>query len=184
LGVDNRNFVLLSFWLVLLAGLGAVTVLRFAESRWRAILAAMALVCGLILGLAHTLRAEEWATAWARQQQILRSAPVERLLAVETNSAVVLVSPLTVNGAPIFAAPWDINSALPLTYPVLENRQITVYSKWGGPMVWDGKRLSYLGQAPLATTTDVYLWIPADSSFRRAAGPFRISQDLRVSDLP
>jgi hypothetical protein len=183
-GVDNRNFILVSFWLVLLAALGAVTVLKFADRAWRRALTLMAFACGIILGIAHTVRGLDWASAWTQQNHILQSAPVEQLLTAAPGATVVLINPLTVNGAPIFSAPWDINYALPLTYPVLENRPITIYSTWLGPMIWDGDHLGYRSRDPVANTRDVYLWIPAEYAFRRAVHPFQIGQDLKVHDLP
>jgi hypothetical protein len=104
--------------------------------------------------------------------------------AMETDAAVLMVNPLTVNGAPIFAAPWDINHALPLRYRTLASRTVIIYSPWVGPMVWDGYRLTYMGLPPLATTHHIYVWVPLDRSFRRADRPFQVGQNLTVSDLP
>ena len=184
LGVDNRNVVLVSFWLVLLAGITALTVLKVANPWERKVLATMAFTCGMVLGIAHTIRTVDWATAWTLQRRILQSAPVKQLQTTEAGATVIMINRLTVNEAPIFSAPWDINRALPLTYPVLENHPITICSHWQGAMDWDGERIMYAGQAPIATTHDVYLWIPADQIFRRALRPLRIQQDLVVRDLP
>jgi hypothetical protein len=103
---------------------------------------------------------------------------------MDADAAVIMVSPPSVNGAPIFAASWDINSALPLTYASLKNRTITIFSPWGGALAWDGNRLAYPGQPPLATTHHVYVWIPENSSFRKMERPFQIGQDMNVRDLP
>jgi hypothetical protein len=184
LGLTNRTLVLVSFWLVLLIAIAALAVLRYAETREVKTLGWLALMCGVILGVGHIVRALDWASAWTQQQEILRTAPVEQMLAAEADAAVVLVNRIDVNGAPIFAAPWDINHALPLTYPVLKKRWITVYNHWAGPMVWDGSRLTIPGQPPEATTPHVYLWVPADRSFRRADRPFQIAENLSIRDLP
>jgi len=184
LGLTNRTFLLVNFWLVLLVAIVALAVLRLAGTGELKVLGWFGLACGVIVGAGHTVRALDWAGAWTQQQEILRSAPLEQLQAVEADAAVVIVNPLDVNGAPIFAAPWDINNALPLTYRTLKKRTITVYSHWGGPMVWDGNRLAYAGEALLVATRHVYLWIPADRSFRRADRPFQIGTDLSIRDLP
>ena len=187
LGVENRTFVLVSFWVILLAALSALIVLKCADAVWRRrVLVSMAFACGILLGVAQNGSPGLWiwAAAWTQQNHILQSAPVEQLRPAAPGATVVLINPLSVNGAPIFAAPWDINHALVLTYPVLENHPITVYSSWSGPMNWDGDRLMYSGQIPVAYTRNVYLWIPAESAFRRADRPFQIGQDLKVRDLP
>jgi hypothetical protein len=85
-----------------------------------------------------------------------------------------------VNGAPVFTAPWDLNSAMPWKYPVLQGRTFVVYNPYAGALEWDGSRLVY-GQAhPIAETRDVYLWLPAQHGFTRATRPFRIRPDLTV----
>ncbi len=183
-GVENRTFVLVSFWLVLLIAAAALAILRLAEPRQRRVLAWLGLTCGVIVGVAHTARTLDWANAWTQQQEILRNAPVDRMQAMEADADVLMLNPLTVNGAPIFAAPWDINHALPLTYPTLQNRRIIIYNPWVGPLDWDGNRLAYGGQTPLATTRHLYIWTPLARSFRRVDRPVQIGQDLSVHDLP
>jgi hypothetical protein len=183
LGVENRTYVLLSFWLVLLIAVAALALQPLAELRQFKVLAWLGLICGVLVGLTHTVRTLEWATAWTRQQEILRNVPVDQMQAMEADATVVMINPLTINQAPIFAAPWDINHALPLTYPTLRSRWVVIYAPQVGPIVWDGNRLAYPGQEPLATTRDLYLWIPAARSFRRAERPFQIGVDLRVTDL-
>ncbi len=182
--MENRTFVLVSFWLVLLIAIAGLAVLPLAGLRERKVMGWFGLACGVIIGAGHTVRALEWASAWTQQQEILWNVPVEQWQAIETDAAVVLVNPLNVRGAPIFSAPWDIGHALPLTYPTLKDRAVTIYSPFGGPMIWDGNKLAYGGLPPLATTRHVYVWIPANRSFRRADRPFQIRENLSVSDLP
>ncbi len=185
LGVENRSLVLLSFWLTLLAALAAIAALPIASPRAQKVLAWSGLAFGITLGMNHTVRVQEWASAWSEQQAILRSAPLEQLNAVEANARIVFVNPVNVKGAPVFAASWDINHALPLTYPALRTGMITVYNPWeGGPLAWDGNQLGYVGQPPLSMTRNVYVWIPLERSFRKMDRPFRIGADLKVIDLP
>jgi len=183
MGVENRSFLFVSFWMVFLLALALTVLLRFAGDYSRWALVALAVACGLMLGWAHTSRALEWRAAWIEQRQILRDVPVKQLKAVEPDAAVLLINHLDIDGAPVFAAKWDINNALPLTYPELQGRQITLYGKWDGVMTWDGNHLGYAGQQPVAITRAVYIWSPAARSFQRAAGPFRVTQDLQVHFL-
>jgi hypothetical protein len=85
-----------------------------------------------------------------------------------------------VNGAPVFTAAWDLNSAMPWKYPSLQGRRFVVYNPYAGALAWDGSKLAYGRAHPLAETRDVYVWQPAQRNFTRATGPFRILQDLTV----
>jgi hypothetical protein len=183
LGADNRTFILISFWLVLLITIAGMVVDRFLNSTWRRILIGMALASGVCLGAAHTFRTLDWADAWSRQKEILKAVPVEQMSKTEPDASIILINTLTIKGAPIFAASWDINTALPLSYPVLEGHRITIYSAWLGPMSWDGEQLRYDVKHPIAKTRNVYLWTPVDHSFHRAMHPFEIETDLRIRFL-
>ena len=183
LGPDNRTFILISFWLVLLFTIAGMAVDRGLNSTWRRILIGMALVCGVCLGAAHTFRTLDLADAWSRQKDILKAVPVEQMSKTEPDASIIFIDTLTIKGAPVFAASWDINTALPLSYPVLEGHRITIYSAWSGPMSWDGEQLRYDVEHPIAKTRNVYLWRPADHSFYRATQPFEIETDLRIRFL-
>jgi hypothetical protein len=139
---------------------------------------------GLCLAVGQVLRAADWGTAWSRQQRILAEAPISDLKRTERDARIVVLNPLDVNGAPIFASPWDITRSMEITYPLLQGRSFVLYSPWSGPMKWDGKQLSYEGQPALETADAVYLWLPSDVSFWRPSGPFVINQDMTVRELP
>lgn len=184
-GVDNRTFILISFWLVLMITVSAVVIDRlFVNRSSRAITIGVALACGICLGIAHTFRTLDWADAWIRQNDVLRDVPVEQMSNAKRGAMIILINPLSVNGAPIFGATWDINTAVPVTYPVLAGHPITIYSMWLGPMYWDGEQLRYDMQHPVAKTSDVYLWRPLDHFFVHATRPFEIGMDLSVRYLP
>lgn len=179
LGVETRAFTLFSFWLVLAVGIQA----NYARARLGRFGSVALTVAGLGLGLAlsaaHLVRLNDWATAWRLQQKFLAEAPVERIAATEKRALILTVLPIDVNGAPVFAAPWDLSHALPLTHPRVRGREFMIYSKWGGPLTWDGKQLSYAGGQP-RTVEVLYIWKPEWREFYRAVQPLQVNQDLTV----
>ena len=179
-GVDTRPTMVFNFWLLVAGSVLTTFTLERLSGAPRLVFAVALAGFGLCLAVGQVLRASDWVTAWSQQQRILVEAPVSDLKRTEPNARIILVNPLGVNGAPVFAAPWDINSAITWTYPFLQGRRIIVYSPWGGVMKWDGTHLSYVGQPPLDTGAALYLWRPADMSFWRPAGPFVINLNLTI----
>jgi hypothetical protein len=179
-GVETRSLMIFNFWVLI----GAAILTIFAIERLRRapkLVFAFALAgFGLCLAVGQVLRASDWVTAWNLQKKLLAEAPISDLKHTEPDGRIVILNPRDVNGAPIFAAPWDINHAVPWAYPFLGSRRFIVYNPWEGRMNWDGKQLSYAGQPALETTTTLYLWRPSDISFWRPAGPFVINQNLTV----
>lgn len=178
-GVDSRPLMVFNFWLII----AATTLVAFAMERLRGapkVVFSCALAgLGICLAVGQVLRASDWVTAWDLQKKILAEAPISEMKRTEKDARIVLVNPMDVNGAPVFAAEWDINNAIAWAYPFLQSRRFIVYNKWVGQMKWDGSQLSYVGQPPLATTA-VYLWRPLDMTFWRPSGPFVINQNLSV----
>jgi hypothetical protein len=201
-GVDTRSLGVFNFWL-LVAGavLTAFTMERLSGAPRLAFALALA-AFGLCLSVGQVLRASDWAIAWSLQKKILAETPISDLRRTEPDARIILVNPREVNGAPIFGASSDPNTAIPWAYPILREsfppsitsspstvstpgkRLIIVYNPWEGPMKWDGHHLSYAGQPPRETTTALYLWRPSDRSFWRAAGPFVINQNLTIEPAP
>jgi hypothetical protein len=179
-GIDTRSMGVFNFWLII----AAAVLTTFAMERLRGVLKLVLVVAlvgfGLCLAVGQVLRAGDWVTAWSLQKKILAEAPVSDLKRTEQDARIILVNPREVNGAPIFAASWDINNAIPWAYPFLRGRRFIVYNPWEGPMKWNGSQLSYAGQPALETTTVLYVWRPADLSFWRPSGPFVINQNLTV----
>jgi hypothetical protein len=182
-GVDNRTLPLYSIWLLLGTGVAAFFVLeRVSRISRRVFLTGAAIVGGCFL-VGHVLRVEEWAEAWRQQQKILAETPVEEMAKMPRDAKVLYVYPIDVRGAPIFCAPWDINTAMPLRHPALRGVNFIVYSHLGGPMSWNRKELAYEGAAPLVTAPILYVWKPGSRTFYRADVPFRINSDLSISTL-
>jgi hypothetical protein len=179
-GVESRSLMVFNFWLVIAGAIVTTFVFERLAGMPKAVFAIALTGFGLCLGVGQVLRASDWATAWSLQKKILAEVPVSDLKRTELDARIILLNKLEVNGAPIFAAEWDINNAIGWAYPFLKSRRFVVYNKWMGPMKWDGRQLSYVGQPPREVTTEVYLWRPYDISFWRPAGPFVINQDLTV----
>jgi hypothetical protein len=180
-GVDTRSMGVFNFWLIVTGAVLSTFTMERLNGRARLVFALSLAGFGVCLAVGQVLRAGDWVTAWDLQKKILAEAPVSDLRRTEPDARIILVNPLEVNGAPVFAASWDINNAIQWAYPFLvRRRQIIVYNPWEGPMKWDGIRLSYAGQPPRETATTLYLWRPSDLSFWRAAGPFVINQNLTI----
>lgn len=185
LGVETRVFFVFSFWLAVAGGVTLLHTLHQLSNRLLKTVFSTAVLCiGGCLVAGQVKLAGDWATSWRMQQRILAEAPVSEMKKTEPDASILLVSPLDFNGAPIFCAPWDLNNAMPLTYPVLQGRTFVVYSRWGGPMEGDQKTLGYTGQPPLANGPAVYVWRPLERSFWKPAGHFTVHQDLSITAVP
>ncbi len=182
-GVDNRTLSFYTLWLLLGTGVVAFFVLERVCGILRRIFLTGAVIVGGCFVVAHALRVEEWAEAWRQQQKILAEAPVGEMAKVPPGAKALYVYPIDVRGAPIFCAPWDINTAMPLRHPALRGLNFIVYSHLGGPMIWNRRELAYKGAAPLATAPILYVWKPGEHSFYRADVPFKVNADLSVTTL-
>jgi hypothetical protein len=179
-GVETRSMSLFNFWIVIAAAIATSFAIEHLHRAPKVIFACAFAGVGLCLAAGQVYRAVDWATAWTLQNKMLAETPVAELKRTEQDARIVILNPLSVNGAPIFAAPWDINHAMPWAYPFLRSRKFIMYNHWEGPMKWNGKKLSYEDQPDLETTEAVYLWRPSDARFWRPAGPFVVNQDLTV----
>ncbi len=182
-GVETRSTSLFSFWIVIAAAILTIFTMERLQRLPRSIFALSLAGFGLCLAAGHVLRAGDWATAWNLQKQYLAEAPISDLKRTEKDAQIIILAPLDVNGAPVFAAYWDVNHAIPWAYPFLRSRLFVVYNHWAGPLKWNGRQLSY-PDLPIGAADSVYFWRPSDVSFWRPAGPFVINQDLTVDPLP
>jgi hypothetical protein len=182
-GVGTRTLLLLSFWFIVGAGVCTMTTFAHASRRARVGIQFILVALGSTLAIAHLLRLGEWATAWRLETKILAEAPLEDLRRTPTEAAILYINPVSVNGAPIFTALWDLGSAMCWKYPFLRGRIFVVYGPRDGIMTWDGERLAYGGRRPFLATAALYVWMPASGRFWRAHEPFRVRRDLTLEDL-
>jgi hypothetical protein len=179
-GMGSRTLLFFSVWTVVAAsGCAAAIVAAVGSLRIGKVTQVLAFGLGMLLAAAYVCREQNWAAAWRKQQRYLSQAPVAAMAHTEPNARIVYVGPFTVNEAPVFSASWDLNKALPMTYPILTGKSFIVYNPWMGPMIWDGAKLSY-GAEAVAQNQSVYLWAPEENRFFRATEPVRINQDLTI----
>ena len=182
-GMSTRTLMLFNFWLVIAAGICVISLLERAGRSLRlAILATLASL-GITLAAGHLLRLADWAEAWRLQTRILAEAPVDSLRQTPANARILFVNRPSVNGVPIFTAPWDLNSAMPYKYPFLKGRVFLVYRPKEGALTWDGQKLAYQGARPFETCPELYVWKPVERSLRKATGPIRVLRNLSVESL-
>lgn len=182
-GVGTRILLLLNFWFIVGAGICTMTTFAHASRRARVGIQCILVALGSTLVIAHLLRLSEWATAWRLEKKILAEAPLEDLRRTQTEADILYINPLSVNGAPLFTAFWDLGSAMTWKYPLLRGRVFVVYDPHDGIMTWDGEQLAYRGQRPFLAAAALYVWMPAGRKFWRAHEPFRVRQDLTLEDL-
>lgn len=131
-GVEARGLSVLSLWSVPAMGLLVGMALVHAAGLPR-----MILIIGLWLSAASLLagqlmRFRDWHEATRLQARVLSRVPVAEILRTEPGASVLCLFPSEVRGAPVFSSPWDLNSAILVTYPALSGRQFIGYSPWGG----------------------------------------------------
>lgn len=179
-GMDTRTLEVFNFWLVVAVGICVSGLVEQVRGRMRMTVLVLLGCSGAALAAGHVLRLVDWATAWKLQKEILAEAPLTELRATPPHATILLVNRLSVNRATIFAAPWDLNAAMPWKYPFLEGRIFRVYNAKGGTLSWDGQKLVYQRGGESETASDLYIWRPAQRVFEKAREPFRVRPSLQV----
>ena len=180
-GVESRVLSIFSFWLVIAVSLLGDAILSALAPPRRIALASIGAAAGVLLGIGHIQRGDDWARAWQAQQAVLREAPVARIEATPVDAAIVYLGTPSVANAPIFVAPWDLNPAMELTFGSRAVRQYVVYTGIEGQLTWNGTVLSY-PQHVISKNVPVFVWQPG-ARFDRALHPFRVDRDRTVRDF-
>lgn len=179
-GVEARGMSVLSLWSVAAMGLLAGMALVHAAGLPRRILITGLWLSAVALLAGQLLQLRDWHTAARLQERVLSRVPIAEILRTEPGASVLCLFPSEVRGAPVFSSPWDLNSALQVTYPALSGRQFIGYSPWGGSLRWDGKVLYYdwipTTRIPAPT---LYIWRPFHGEFLKAERPLVVHSDLR-----
>jgi hypothetical protein len=181
-GVETRTLMIFNFWLLTAFGVLVIFAMERLAPAPKLTFGVALAGLGLCLAIGHFHRAQDWAEAWNLQKKLLAETPVSELERTELNARIIILNQTSVNGAPIFGATWDINSALPWAYPFLRTREFVLYNPWQGPLKWDGKELSYADQSTEPAAA-VYVWRASDRRFWQPAGHFVVNQDLTVQPL-
>jgi hypothetical protein len=158
IGLFARTTIAISFWLII--GLVLLTSLSLNQTFTKKV---MQICLYGIIGFfvfASTNRTLEWAHVWETQKKVLASAPIEQIKKVGEKDLVVFVGPYIYKGIHIFAAIWDITSAVNNSHSELLERKyrtsFTVQRDWES--VWDGEKLVQIN-----SITNQKVWeIPAE----------------------
>jgi hypothetical protein len=183
-GVTTRILSLFSVWLLIAACLAGACVWRHVSSGFRSAVFAAAVATGVCLAVGNLVRTREWAEAWRQQQKVLAEAPAAAMAGTAPGSTILYVNPTDVNGAPILAAPWDINQAMPLYHPGTERLVFVVYDPSRGSLISNGTDLRYESGLVLESNPkNLHVWIPRTGSYYRAIQPFRVNPDFPTAVL-
>jgi len=183
IGVESRTFTFVSLWLVIMSGLLGLYLEKHSAAALRITATVLGLIAGFSLGAGEMARGTEWANAWSLQKKYLAAVPVEKILKCSPTIPILALVPMDYKGAPVFAASWDINNAIPFTYPAIRGRQFVTYNPWLGPLTWDGRELKY-STVKDRDASELFVWIADRADFYKASEPFTVGQDLRVSAIP
>lgn len=184
-GVETRSLSMVSFWMAFAAAVLGEAFRRYVSRGRQWWMGAVSLAAGVCLLIGYSARLREWESAWVREQSILRNAPMAVLREAPAGATILYLNDLTINGAPLFCADWDLSRAMPLTYPETRDLQFVVYSHWLGPMAWGGRELVYTnGSAPSRAAAVVYIWDGKNQQIRRASNPFVVNELLETREQP
>jgi hypothetical protein len=197
LGIDSRSTFTLSFWTAFaLAGMFALSVPRVAART-----AGVVLI--VLLGWSNVQRTLEWSEASRRQQKVLDEFPIERFATLPSNATVVYFTDSYFHQVPIWAAFYDLASAVQARLAAQRNARGQLHpmaALW--PAIadmatgWDGQKLVYgLDDCILfrsqMTRESPEVWFYEAESVRlvRAEGPFwirggKVQYDTRVPPSP
>lgn len=179
-GVETRGLAVVSLWtaagMVLLLSLG----LAHAGGSCRLLLKSGLWLSAVSLLAGQLMQFRDWHQAARLQARILSLAPVGAIANTEPDAKILCVFPSEIRGAPVFSSPWDLNSAMHVTYPALAGRHFIGYSPWGGALRWDGGKLwsEWFPQNAIAARI-LYLWRPFHGEFRKLERPIAVQPDLQ-----
>jgi hypothetical protein len=174
LGIFSRTTVAAGLWACILLAVAAAAACRWPEAgrrrflRWSAALVA-------VLAVASAVRMTAWARSWRRQQDILAAMPLDAIARLPPDAVVLLDEPRTIDGVEVFAAPWDISSAV-YSQPRLRGRppaeRITVSPIYRDvTMSWDRRELTVRPGWKIPAR-ELYLYRPGGALVRvESAGP-------------
>ena len=181
-GVEARGLLFVSFWSALAAAFLLAAALEQAAGQaslwWRRLIAAGTATAAVCLLGGFMLRMRDWHEAALLQRRILLSLPIAEMKNMEPGAAVLCIWPIDIQGAPVFSALWDINSAIQVWYPALADRKFYIYSRWGGVLRWDGRNFHYEYTPAIESPVRLlYLWRPLHGEFLKLDQPIEVRPD-------
>lgn len=169
LGVMSRTTIGINFWLCICAFL-IIGIANNKKITSYLILILSSLIL-LILIVVSKNQIASWETSWARQNQILQSLPINKILTIPPAALILVDEPTKIQGIEVFATPWDINPAVdshfkklgilktinhpeffPIYKGVLWNEDGTVTFDWG-----DSRK----------DINQIWVFVPSQNKFER-----------------
>lgn len=179
-GVEARGMSVLSLWSVAAMGLLVGVALVHAAGLPRRVLIAGLWLSAVSLLAGQLMQFRDWHQAARLQARVLSLVPVAAMADTEPDAKILCVFPSEIRGAPVFSSPWDLNSAMHVTYPALAGKHFIGYSPWGGELRWDGAKIWSEWFPENAMPAPVlYLWRPFHGEFRKVERPIAVRYDLQ-----
>lgn len=178
-GVEARSLSVLSLWALVAMAL----LLSAALASFRGLPGGL-MVLGIWLSAAALLAGQishfrDWYLAARLQEQVLVRMPVSEIRKTEPGAEILCVFPSDIRNAPVFAADWDLNSAIRVSYPALSGRHFIPFSRWAGAIRWDGRKVYFEANPDVSfPAATVYLWRPFYGEFVRLERPAVVRMDF------
>lgn len=168
LGVFSRTTITANIWLAILMCM-AIIYSRKMESKLTRLIVISSSLLILTFTITSGYQTTSWAESWKRQNQILKIFPVDHLAKMASGSVIILNEPNRIRGVEVFAASWDITSALyetirpfappqripPSVIPIREN------------MTWDGIGVLTIGNGENIKASELWIYTPAKNELRK-----------------
>jgi len=170
LGVFSRTTMSVNLWCAVSLAVLGMNAGAATPARWRMAAAFAMLIAAF--ATASAFRMGDWAASWRRQQEIVAAFPVSALEQMPADSVVAMDEPRSIGGVEVFAASWDISSAVysrpdartlfpqgkrPIIIPIYES----------APMIWDGKETLTVLPGWIIPARALYLYTPATGTLIR-----------------
>lgn len=178
-GVEARGLSVLSLWALVAMALLLSAALGSARG-----FPGRLLVLGVWLSAAALLVGQishfrDWYLAARVQEQVLARMPLAEIRKAEPGAEILCAFPPDIRNAPVFAADWDLNSAIRVSYPALSGRHFIPFSRWAGAIRWDGRRVYFEANPDVSfPATIVYLWRPFHGEFIKLERPAVVRMDF------
>ena len=174
-GVFSRTMISASIWLAIMFTL--VVTLFISELNFCKRLYAIWVYFLLVftMTIASGFQLTGWMRSWDRQQKILATFPTDFFSNMPSESVLLLDEPRHIGGIEVFAAHWDITSAVYMlpemrNYARFEKRAQIVPLFTDYPMHWDGFSSLEIRPAQSLPAKKVWIYKPSNNSLRELYG--------------
>ena len=174
-GVFSRTMISASIWLAITFTLVVslfISELNFSK-RFHAICICIFLVFTMTIASGFQLNA--WIRSWNRQQEILAAFPTDFLSNMPSESVLLLDEPRQIGGIEVFAAQWDITSAVYTlhkmrNYARFQERAQIVPLCTDYPILWDGFSSIEIRPGQSLPAKKVWIYTPSNNLLKELSG--------------